>query len=123
MKGCVIGGIVLIVVVAVVVCNALFVRRAEESLLKELEALPPVPDPTTTPADVAALRERLDGLEGILGLSVGYVTLDKAQETLRTLEVWAAAGEAEEYAVGIALLRELLEDIGRLERLSVKNLM
>lgn len=122
MRGCVIGGVVLALVLTLVVCNAVFLRGVEASLLTAVDALPAVPDPDTTPARVAALRERVEELEGALGLSVSSTVPDKITETLRTVEVWAAAGDAEEYAAAVAVLRGLVEDIGRLERVEVRNL-
>ncbi|MBR6783020.1 MAG: DUF4363 family protein [Clostridia bacterium] len=123
MKGCILGGAVLLLVIALAVCNALFVTKTQAALLSELAALPPVPDPTTTPARVAALRDHLESKEALLGISVSYTMIDKATEALRPLEASAASGDIMQYQATLAVLRDMLEDIGRLERLSLKNIL
>lgn len=123
MKGCIIGGVVLLLVIILAVCNALFVTKTEASLLYELATLPSVPDPATTPAKIAALRGHLESKEAFLGISVSYNMIDKATEALRSLEASAASGDIMQYQATLAVLRDMLEDIGRLERLSLKNIL
>ena len=123
MRGCIIGGAVLLLVIALSVCNALFVTKTEASLLRELDALPADPDPAVTPSQVADIREHLESKEALLGISVSYTVIDKATEALRSLEASAAMGDTEQYRVTLAALTDMLEDIGRLERLSLKNIL
>ena len=123
MRGCIIGGAVLLLVIALSVCNALFVTKTEASLLRELDALPADPDPAVTPSQVADIREHLEFKEALLGISVSYTVIDKATEALRSLEASAAMGDTEQYRVTLAALADMLEDIGRLERLSLKNIL
>lgn len=123
MKGCVIAGVVLALVLLAVVGNAMFVRGAVAKMTDMLKALPIEPDPLTTPAEVASLREVLEDKEAILGLSVSFATVDRAVEALRTLEAAAKAGDIHQYRETLATVEDLMEDIGRLEKLSVKNLL
>ena len=123
MRGCIIGGAVLLLVIALSVCNALFVTKTEASLLRELDALPADPNPAVTPSQVADIREHLESKEALLGVSVSYTVIDKATEALRSLEASAAMGDTEQYRVTLAALADMLEDIGRLERLSLKNIL
>ena len=123
MKGFLLGCAVLLLVIALAVCNALFVTKTEASLLHELSALPDDPDPATTPAAVATIREHLESKEALLGISVSYTVIDKATEALRSLEASAAMGDTEQYRVTLAALVDMLEDVGRLERLSLKNIL
>ena len=123
MKGCVLGGAVLLAVILLVVCNAVYVERVEATLLEKLDALPDDPDSATTPARVAALREHLESREALLGISVSYTVIDKATEALRSLESFAASGDTDQYRATLAVLPDMLDDIGRLERLSLKNIL
>ncbi len=123
MKGCIIGGVVLAVVIALVVVNAVFVNRTVEDLTEQLGTLPEAPDPETTPAEAVALREKLESKEALLGLSISYEVTDKAVEALRGLEAAARAGDVFQYQGTLEILKDLIEDIGRLEKLSVKNLL
>lgn len=123
MKGCALGGAVLLLVILLTACNALFVAKTEAALLKEMAALPSVPDPAVTPSQVASLRAHLESKEALLGISVSYTVIDKATEALRSLEASAAMGDTEQYRVTLATLADMLEDIGRLERFSMKNIL
>ena len=123
MNGCILGGVVLLVVILLVVCNAIFVVQTEAILLQKLAALPLIPDPAVTPAEVAAIRAHLESKEAFLGISVSYTVIDKATEALRSLEASAAVGDTEQYRATLATLADMLEDIGRLERLSLKNIL
>jgi len=122
MKGCVIGGVVLAVVVVLVIVNALYVGRTVEELTSRLDALPKAPDGTATPLEIATLRELLESKEALLGLSVSYAVMDKVTEALRSLEAAAREGDVYQYGETLALLRDLIEDIGRLEKVEVRNL-
>lgn len=123
MKGWVVAAAVLLAVCILVGVNGFYVRRTTRELMADMEALPAVPDPETTPAEVAALREKLDGHLTGLGLSVSYTVLDRAIETLYSLEANARVGDHMQYAASLALLRDMLEDIARLERFRLENIL
>ncbi len=123
MKGCVIGGGVLAVVVLLVIVNAVFVGNTVEELTERVEALPDVPDPAVTPDEIASIRELLESKETLLGLSVSYAVMDKVTETLYGLEAAAQVGDVYQYGESLALLTDLTEDIGRLERVEIQNLL
>ncbi len=123
MKGCVIALIVLMAVLAIITVNAVYVHRVADSLIERLEALPAVPDPRTTPVAVAALRQELEDNHIWLGLSINFTVLDRAREAAGVLEVYAENGDCRQYAASIAILRNLFENFGRLEKLSADNLV
>jgi hypothetical protein len=123
MRGCVIGGAVLAVVVVLVTVNAVFVGNTVEALTERAEALPDTPDPTVTPDEIASIREFLTSREALLGLSVSYAVMDKVAETLYGLEAAARSGDVYQYRETLALLRDLTEDLGRLERVSIRNIL
>ena len=123
MKGCIIGGAVLAMVMTLVILNAVFVNHTVEELTEELDALPEIPDSESTPAKVIVLREVLESKEALLGLSVSYEVTDRATEALRSLEASARSGDVYQYQATLEILRDLIEDIGRLEKLSVRNLL
>ncbi len=122
MRGCVIGGAVLAAVVVLVVVNAVFVGNTVEELTLRVEALPDTPDPMATPEEIAAIRDLLSSKEPLLGLSVSYAVMDKVTEALYGLEAAAEAGDVYQYGESLALLMDLVEDIGRLERVEIQNL-
>lgn len=123
MRGCVIGGAVLAAVVVLVIINAVFVGNTVEALTERVEGLPDTPDPVATPEEIASIREFLTAKESLLELSVSYAVIDKVTETLYGLEAAAEAGDVFQYRENLALLMDLVEDIGRLERLEIQNLL
>lgn len=123
MRGCVIGGAVLAAVVILVVINAIFVGNTVEELTARVKDLPDTSDPVATPEEVASIREFLTSKESLLELSVSYAVIDKVTETLYVLEAAAEAGDVYQYRESLALLMDQVEDIGRLERMEIKNLL
>ncbi len=117
------AAIVLAVIVALVILNAVCLRRVTDDLIAMLEALPEIPDPAKTPQAVAALREELERHMTMISLSVNYNTLDRALEALYSLEAYARAGDAAQYEATRAALRDLFDDLGRLERLRAENIL
>ena len=123
MRGCVIGGAVLAMVVILVIINAVFVGNTVKELTERVESLPDTPDPVATPEEIASIRKLLGSKEPLLELSVSYAVIDKVTETLYCLEAAARAGDIFQYGESLALLMDLVEDIGRLEKLEIQNLL
>lgn len=148
MKGCMIALAILTLIVAAVIANAAYVRFVTDSLAADLAALPDnllVSEPldnkpfdnkpfdnepldnepfdNETAAAVAAVRENFEKHLPLLSVTVAYPVLDRVTESLRILETHAQTGDNSEYAATLTLLRELVEEIARLEKLSVENIL
>ena len=138
MKGCMIALAILTLIVAAVIANAAYVRFVTDSLAADLAALPDNPlvsepldnepfdnEPLAneTAAAVAAVRENFEKHLPLLSVTVAYPVLDRVTESLRILETHAQTGDNSEYAATLTLLRELVEEIARLEKLSVENIL
>ncbi len=122
MRVCIAATVVLLVIVALVAGNAVYVRHTTDALLDELAALPTTPDPTSTPADIAHLQKQLEKHIPWLGLSVSYTVMDRALEALISLEAHARVGDTWQYASTLAVLHDLISDLARLEKFSAENL-
>mgnify|MGYP002518805934 CR=1 FL=1 len=123
MKGLYIAVGVLLAVVILVGWNAVYVHHVTDELLNSLDALPEEPDPNTTPDQIARLRKQLDSHMTLLGLSVSYNVLDRAEEALYTLEAHARTGDVDQYATSLMVLRDLMRDFARLERIDGENIL
>lgn len=123
MKGCLLAGAVLLAVLLIVAGNALYVNSAVKQLTNLVDTLPTEPRPIETPEQVVAIRKELEAREVWLGLSISYANVDKTVETLRGLEASARAGDVYQYQASLEILKDLIENLGRLERLSVKNIL
>lgn len=121
MKGCIIAGIILLTVIALVILNAVYVRRLSEELLRGLDQLPMVPDPLDTPKRIQELEAVLEKHDAILGLTVPYKALDEIREGLVTMRACIEVGDAETYWETCRLVGSLLSELARLERLSAEN--
>ena len=123
MKGCMIALAILTLIVAAVIANAAYVRFVTDSLAADLAALPDKPLDNETADAVAAVRENFEKHLPLLSVTVAYPVLNRVTESLRILETYAQTGDNSEYAATLTLLRELVEEIARLEKLSVENIL
>ena len=123
MKGCIIAGVMLILVLAAVVLNAVYVRNTVEALLTAAEALPSVPHPTDTPLQITALRQDLEKHAPFLGITIPYNTIDRVSEALLALEAAAGAQDLQQYTLTRAVLTDLIREIGRTETVSMDNIL
>lgn len=122
MKGCIVALAILTLILGAVITNAVFVHRAAASLMKGLSTLPEIPDPTRTPEAVSAVRKDFESHRLCLGITVTHSTLDRVTEALLLLETQAQTSPVD-YASTLTLLRELTQEIARLEKLSAENLL
>lgn len=123
MKGCIFAAAILLLVVIGVICNALYIRHTTDQLMEWVDALPEVPTPQETPRAIGQIRERLEKKVPLLGITVPYSIIDRVSEALINLEACARAGDRLQYTETLALLRDLVEEIGRTEKITVKNIL
>ncbi len=121
MKGYAIALAILLLLVAAVAWNAVYVCGVAESLLEKLDELPSVPAADPTAAAKAISRE-FDGEMPRLEVTVPGAALDRIRESLRLLVIYAESGDASRYAAAIVCLRERIEAMARPEKLSMDNL-
>ena len=123
MKGCVLAAVILLLVVIGVICNALYIRHTSDQLLEWVEALPEIPTPQETPRAIGEIRAELEKKTPLLGITVPYSIIDRVSEALINLEACARTDDRLQYAETLALLRDLVEEIGRTEKITVKNIL
>lgn len=123
MKGCIIAAALLLAVAILVVFNAVCIRHTTAELLSLLEALPPRPDTDTTPSEVIRIREALERRAPILELTVPHTLTERISLGLVALETYARLGDEPRYAATLAILRELLEELGRWEEVRVTSVV
>ena len=80
-------------------------------------------EPGETPAAAAAVRENFERRSPLLGITVSHSVLDRVRESLVLLETQARTDAPADYASTLALLRELVREIARLEKLSATNIL
>lgn len=102
--------------------NSAYINRTADELCEMLDALPDVEDPTCAES-AAELRDHWEEIVDTVNLSVGYNVVDRVSEQAATLAACAACGDFYGYHTALALLRDAVGDMRRLEGFSVRNLL
>ena len=87
-----------------------------------LDSLPPIGHPDCAAA-TDALEEYWSARVRIVDLSVNYSVVDRVTEQVELLSSCAKNGDLYGYYAALTLLRDALEDLGHLERLSFGSLL
>ena len=113
---------VLLAVLCLVTVNALWIRKTVADIRRVAEAMPDEASPDAE-AGAALLKDMIDRHEALMGLSVSYTLMDKVRELAVSAGAFAQAGDTAAYRSARAVLLEAVDDLDRLERLDVRNLM
>ena len=123
MKGCLLAGVILLLVIGAVIINAIYIHHAADELMDMVQRLPIIPDPDETPPAIGKIRESLEKKVPILGITVTYTTIDRVSEALIALESYARTGDLRQYNATLSLLVDLIEELARSEKLTVDNIL
>ncbi len=115
MKVSVVAGILLVLLVALVVGNAFYLKNTTSRMEDMLNALPPRPQ-EDTPQKVIELQAYTKRHKPYLGLSVNFSVLDRVLELCESLRIYAEIGDVMNYQITKAILLDAVEDMGRLEK-------
>ena len=102
--------------------NAVYINRVADRLNAMLDAMPDSDDADSAQA-AAAGREYWESNAPYVGLSVGYTVTDRVSEQTAVLAACAACGDFYGYRSALALLRDAIGDMRRLEQFSIENLL
>ena len=122
MKSLIATTILLVLTIAAIIVNAIYVESVAAHLQSMLDDLPPVGDPTLV-EKTTAVSDYWDKNVNFVGLSVGYSVIDRVSEQAAVLIACAEAEDYYGYASALALLRDTISDTHRLEHFSVGNLL
>ena len=122
MKGCIVAGVIVLLVAMLVAINAAYVTHVSDKLNSMWSALPSSPDPMTTPTAIHRMADYFDRQETRLGLSISFTTLDALKERMIRLESYAQTGDEKEYAATLASLGTGIKDLNRHERFRSHNI-
>ena len=122
MRSFIISLLLAILLIGCITLNHLYINRLADRLLEQLEALPCIDDPACISMAQALLAE-WDGQVEYVRLSVGYTVVDRVCEQATTLLACAECGDRYGYQTALALLRDAIGDMRRLELLSVSNIL
>ena len=123
MKGCLLAGVILLMVLGGVIINAIYIHHTADELMTMVRELPAVPDPEQTPLAIMKIRERLEERSAVLGITVTYAAIDRVSEALIALESYARTEDRRQYVATLALLPDLIDELARTEKLSMDNIL
>ncbi len=101
--------------------NFIYVNRIADAISEIADALPAIDDPMCA-QKADELCQKWEENAPIIGLTVGFQTIDKLSEYCQTLRSCAEVGDVYGYYSALTLLKDSVDDVRRLERFSVENL-
>ena len=101
--------------------NFVFVNRTADAMHETVDALPAIDDPLCV-EKISTLCEGWEKKAPIIGLTVGFLTIDKVSEYCETLRSCAEIGDVYGYYSTLTLLKDSIDDVRRLEKFSIENL-
>jgi len=122
MRSFIISLVLAVILLSCIVTNNLYINRLSDRMLEQLDALPPVSDSECV-ALARKLLEDWDKQVDYVRLSVGYAVVDRVCEQATTLLACAECGDLYGYQTAMALLRDAIGDMRRLEVLSISNIL
>ena len=103
------------------IANFIFVNHIADEMVNLADSLPHINDPLCA-EKTTALSEKWEKNAPIVGLTVGFLTVDKLSEHCETLHSCAEVGDVYGYYSTLTLLKDSIDDVRRLEQFSVNNL-
>ncbi len=113
--------ILVFVMLLAATANFIYINRVADDLAEMADALPS-PNDSTCAEKVAALCKKWERNAPFVGLTVGFLTVDKFSEHCQTLRSCAEVGDVYGYHAALPLLQDSIDDVRRLEQFSVGNL-
>ena len=122
MKSFWISMILLVAMLIGVGVNFFYINGVADELYRRIDAIPAITDPNCINA-TQELTSYWETVIDAVNLSVGYTVVDRVSEQTVTLNACAACGDFYGFQTALALLRDAVGDMRRLERFSIGNLL
>ena len=101
--------------------NFIYVNRVADAMDEFIGAIPDVDEPLCV-EKATELCQIWEKNAPLVGLSVGFLTVDKLTEHCYSLLSCAEVGDVYGYYAALTLLKDSVDDVRRLEKFSVSNL-
>ena len=101
--------------------NFVYINRLADDITSLVDALPSINDPNCVEM-IDGIHQKWERHAPFVGLTVGFLTVDKLSEYCQTLRSCAAVGDVYGYHTALTLLYDSIDDVRRLEKLSIENL-
>ena len=101
--------------------NFIYINRLADDITALVDALPSINDPRCV-EKIDEIHQKWEKHAPFVGLTVGFLTVDKLSEYCQTLRSCAEIGDVYGYRTALTLLYDSIDDVRRLEKFSVENL-
>ena len=101
--------------------NFIYVNNLADAMVEIADAMPDIGEPMCV-QKAEELCKKWEKHSPIIGLTVGFTTVDKLSEHCQTLRSCAEVGDVYGYYATLTLLYDAIDDVRRLEQFSVSNL-
>ena len=115
MKSLIVTVILCCLMVFSATANFIYVNRLADAMTEITNALPSLDDPLCV-EKTDELCQMWEKHAPIVGLTVGFLTVDKLSEHCQTLRSCAEVGDVYGYYSTLTLLRDSIDDVRRLEK-------
>ena len=122
MRSFAIALLLLAVLLGGVIRNYFFINETAEELLTRIDALPSVDSDDCLPR-VKELADYWEERTELVSLSVCYPSIDRVSEQIALTIACVECQDVYSYCSAVALLRDTVTDLRRLERFAVGNLL
>ena len=122
MKSFAVSLVLFFVMISAVIVNFFYINNTANEFYRRMDALPDVGDDGCTEA-TAELRDFWEERVNYVGLSVSYTITDRLSEQTAALSAAASAKDLYGYRTALALLRDAVGDMRRLEQISIGNIL
>ena len=121
MKSMIATTLLLIALIVTMAINFFFVNHITDRMTEMISSLPDIGSEECVAA-TRQIQQYLESKENLIGLSVGYTTLDRACEQTVLLVSCSEARDVYGFQSARALLLDAVNDIRRAEQFSIGNL-
>ena len=122
MRSFIISLVLAVILLVCIVLNNFYINRLADQMLEQLDALPCIDDPACI-SQAQTLLANWDEQVEYVRLSVGYTVVDRVCEQATTLLACAECGDFYGFQTALALLRDAIGDMRRLEVISISNIL
>lgn len=122
MKGFIITTIIFILSLTAIFINIFFVEKTTQNMKNQANSLKPFP----CTENIKTINNLLSDWKEdsiLLGLSVSYDNIEELTNIIYSLKAANEAQNFDQFKIHIELLLNAIEEIGRLEKFSIKNIL
>lgn len=109
------------VMILAATANFIYVNHIADAMTELADSLPDINEPMCV-EKADKLCQKWEENAPFVGLTVGFLTVDKLSEYCQTLRSCAEVGDVYGYYAALTLLQDSIDDVRRLEQFSVENL-